>query len=55
MTGRQHVGHQPGVNAAEVEAMPTPRQHAHLLAVHELAEAYGAYVVDVLLGAVRRG
>nr|ACN31177.1 unknown [Zea mays] len=38
------AGQQPGVDARDVERVAAPRQHAHLLAVRELAEADGAHV-----------
>jgi len=41
------AGQQPGVDARDVEAVPAPRQHTHLLAVRELAEADGAHVLLV--------
>ncbi|KAG2626808.1 hypothetical protein PVAP13_3KG136281 [Panicum virgatum] len=39
------AGQQPGVHAGDVEPVPAPREHAHLLAVRELAQADGAHIL----------
>ncbi|PUZ65523.1 hypothetical protein GQ55_3G230200 [Panicum hallii var. hallii] len=38
------AGQQPGVDAGDVEPVPAPREHAHLLAVRELTQADGAHL-----------